>query len=57
MYGLHILVCWKGARVKGRKLDHLLGSFYADVLMGELNVLYSVAKGGIGRPRTVMVKI
>lgn len=44
------------ARVKGRKLDHFLEPFYADVLMGEVKVLYSAAKDGRGKPRTVMGK-
>lgn len=32
------------AQVNGRKLDHLLGPFYAHVLMGEVKVLYSTAE-------------
>lgn len=42
----------KEARVKQRKVGHLLGTSYAEVLVEKVKILYSSAQDGIGRLRT-----
>lgn len=44
----------KEARAKQREAGLLLGTSYAEVLMGKVKILFSSAQDGIGRLRTVL---